>query len=78
MLLLRSSLALPFWAGVIACGIIIPLAISVSSLFAGEVASPLLITAIILHTVGTFALKYCLLKAGIYNPILPVAMSTYH
>lgn len=77
MLLLRRNLALPFWVGVIALGIIIPLAISVSSYFAGEASSPLLITAIALHTAGTFALKYCLLKAGIHHPILPATTSTY-
>jgi formate-dependent nitrite reductase membrane component NrfD len=72
MLLLRGSLALTFWAGVIAFGIIIPLAISVSGYFVSEAPMPLLITAIILHTLGTFALKYCLLKAGIHNPVFPV------
>ena len=78
MLLLRGSLAVPFWVGVIAFGIIIPLAISASSYFVGEASIPLLIIAIALHTIGAFALKYCLLKAGIHNPILPVTTSTYH
>ena len=78
MLLIKGNLALPFWAGVVAFGIIIPLAISVSSYFAGEASAPLLIAAIILHTVGAVAFKYVLLKAGIHNPILPVTTSTYH
>ena len=78
LLLLKGNLALPFWIGVIAFGIIIPLVISVSSLFAGEASTPLLIIAIILHTVGAVALKYVLLKAGIHNPILPVTTSSYH
>ncbi len=78
LLLLRGRLAIPFWLGVIAFGIIIPLAISVSSYFAGEASVPLLITAIILHTIGAVALKYVLLKAGVHNPILPVTTSSYH
>jgi formate-dependent nitrite reductase membrane component NrfD len=78
LLLLKGSLALPFWVGVMACGIIIPLAVSVSSLFAGEATAPLLITAVVLHTIGAVALKYVLLKAGIHNPILPVITSSYH
>ena len=78
MLLLRGSLSIPFWIGVIAFGIIIPLAISMSSYVAGEASSPLLITAIVLHTIGAVALKYVLLKAGIHNPILPATTSTYH
>ncbi len=78
MLLLRGSLALPFWVGVVALGMIIPLAISVSSIFAGEASAPLLIIAIVFHTIGAVALKYVLLKAGVHNPILPVTTSSYH
>ena len=78
MLLLKGSLARPFWVGVVACGIIIPLAISVSSIFAGEASAPLLVTAIVLHTIGAVALKYVLLKAGVHNPILPAITSAYH
>jgi formate-dependent nitrite reductase membrane component NrfD len=78
MLMIRGSLAVPFWAGVIVFGIIIPLAISASSYFAGEASAPLLITAIVLHTIGAVALKYVLLKAGVHNPILPVTTSAYH
>jgi formate-dependent nitrite reductase membrane component NrfD len=77
-LLLKGSLAIPFWVGVVALGIIIPLAISVSGYFAGEASTPLLIIAIILHTIGAVALKYVLLKAGIHNPILPTTTSSYH
>ncbi|MFC1941691.1 NrfD/PsrC family molybdoenzyme membrane anchor subunit [Chloroflexota bacterium] len=78
MLLLKGDLAVPFWVGVVACGVIIPLAISVSSIFAGEAAASLLIIAIVLHTIGAVALKYVLLKAGIHNPLLPVTTSSYH
>jgi len=77
MLLLRGNLAALFWAGVIACGIVLPLAISASSLYTGE-AAMLLIIAIVLHTTGTVALKYVVLKAGIHNPILPTTTSAYH
>ena len=78
MLLLRGNLALPFWIGVIAFGIIIPLAVSVSGLFVGEASAPLLITAIALHTIGAVTLKYVLLKAGVHNPILPATTASYH
>ena len=78
LLLLKGNLAVPFWVGVIALGIIIPLAISVSSLFAGEASAPLLIAAVVSHTIGAVALKYVLLKAGVHNPMLPVTTSTYH
>ena len=74
--LIRGNIALSFWMGVIAFGIIIPLVISASSYFAGEASTPLLIGAIACHTLGAFALKYSLLKAGIHRPILP-AISAY-
>lgn len=75
MQLIRGNIALPFWLGVVAFGIIMPLGISGFSYFAGEAATPLLVSAIILHTLGAFALKYTLLKAGIHNPLLPVMAS---
>ncbi len=78
MLLLKDKLAVPFWVGVVAFGMIIPLAISVSSYFVIEASAILLITAIVLHTIGAVALKYVLLKAGIHNPILPATTSSYH
>jgi len=74
--LIRGNIALAFWIGTVALGIIIPLIISISSYFAGEASIPLLIAAIACHTIGAFALKYCLLKAGIHNPILPATSST--
>lgn len=78
VLLLKGNLALPFWVGVVAFGIIAPLVISLSSLFVGAASASLLITAIVLHTLGAVALKYVLLKAGVHNPILPATTSTYH
>jgi formate-dependent nitrite reductase membrane component NrfD len=77
-LLLRGNLAVPFWVGVIAFGIIIPLAVSTSSYFIGEASAPLLIAAVTLHTMGAVALKYVLLKAGVHNPIPPVTTTSYH
>lgn len=71
MLLIKGSLAVPFWLGVIIIGMVVPLAISSLSLFAGETMTGLLVTAIVLHTLGAVALKYVLLRAGIHTPLLP-------
>jgi formate-dependent nitrite reductase membrane component NrfD len=71
MLLVRGSLAVPFWAGVVLCGMVAPLVISFLTLFTGETTTWLLITAISLHTIGAVALKYVLLKAGVHTPLLP-------
>lgn len=70
-LLIKGSLAVPFWLGVIIIGMVVPLAISSLSLFAGETMTGLLVTAIVLHTLGAVALKYVLLRAGIHTPLLP-------
>lgn len=71
--LIRGRVAVSFWIGVVVLGIIIPFVISISSYFAGEASSILLIVAVISHTLGAFALKYCLLKVGIHKPVLPVS-----
>jgi formate-dependent nitrite reductase membrane component NrfD len=68
--MIAGHVAVAFWLGIIVLGILVPLIISISSIFAGENSAPLLITAIASHTVGAFALKYCLLKVGIHRPIL--------
>lgn len=69
--LVKGSLAQWFWLGVVALGMVIPLSISSLSLFVAEITSGLLITAIVLHTIGAVALKYILLKVGIHTPLLP-------
>ncbi|MBI2829731.1 MAG: polysulfide reductase NrfD [Chloroflexi bacterium] len=69
--LLKGSLAWVFWVGVVAFGIVIPLAVSLFSYFSGEIFAPLLILAIICETIGVFAIKYAILKAGIYRPLVP-------
>jgi polysulfide reductase chain C len=70
--LVTGHVAVAFWGGLVVLGLAIPGVISIVSLFqGGEASSILLITAIVCHTLGAFALKYCLLKVGIYRPLLP-------
>ena len=67
----KGTTALAFWVGVVAFGIIVPLVISIYSMFTAEHVTPvILIIAVICHTLGAFAIKYCLLKVGIHRPIL--------
>ncbi len=68
--LLVGKSAVVFWVGVIILGIVAPMAISVISLYAGELSPPLLVLAVLSHTIGAFSLKYCVLKVGIYRPVL--------
>jgi formate-dependent nitrite reductase membrane component NrfD len=74
MLLVKGNLAVPFWLGVVFLGMLIPFAISVAGIWT-HMATSLLITAVVFHTVGAVALKYVLLKAGVHNPILPATTS---
>jgi formate-dependent nitrite reductase membrane component NrfD len=70
---IRGSGAPIFWIGIVALGIIVPLAIAFSSYFMREVSSFLLVTGVACEVVGGLALRYCVLKAGAYSPLVAVA-----
>src|SRR4030042_690063 len=69
--LIGGSLAPLFWIGVFLFGIVIPVVISITTLFAGEASSGLLITAVVSEILGGLALRFSILKAGVYTPLLP-------
>lgn len=69
--LMRGHSALAFWLGVVMLGILVPILMSAVSTAVSEAIVPqILIIATVCHTLGAFALKYCLLKEGIYRPLL--------
>ena len=70
--LVGGSLAPLFWIGVFLFGIAIPIVISITTYFIGEASSGLLITAIVSEIIGGLALRFAVLKAGVYTPLLPV------
>jgi formate-dependent nitrite reductase membrane component NrfD len=69
--LVGGSLAPLFWIGVFLFGIAIPIVISITTYFVGEASSGLLITAIVSEIIGGLALRFAILKAGVYMPLLP-------
>ncbi len=69
---IRGQSAPVFWIGVVLLGIMIPLAIAVSGLIV-EVPSSVLLTAVICEIIGGLALRYCVLKAGAYKPLVAKA-----
>jgi formate-dependent nitrite reductase membrane component NrfD len=69
--LVKGPSAFMFWGGLVILGLAVPAVISIVGLAGLEVPSILLIIAIAAHTIGAFALKYCILKEGIYRPLLP-------
>jgi formate-dependent nitrite reductase membrane component NrfD len=70
--LVGGSLAPLFWVGVFLFGIAIPIVISITTYFSGEASSGLLITAVVSEIIGGLALRFAILKAGMYTPLLPV------
>lgn len=70
---IRGSGAPIFWIGIVILGIVVPLAIAFSSYFVREVSSVLLVTGVACEVVGGLALRYCVLKAGAYSPLVAVA-----
>ena len=69
--LIKGSTAWVFWILLVILGILTPLVISFATMFMEGDTEPLLIVAIICHTIGAFALKYSVLKVGIYRSVLP-------
>ncbi len=69
--LIGGSLAPLFWIGVFLFGIVIPIAISVATYFVENAATGLLITAVVSEIIGGLALRFAVLKAGVYTPLLP-------
>jgi formate-dependent nitrite reductase membrane component NrfD len=69
--LIKGSTAWVFWILLVILGIVTPLVISFATIFMSGNTEPLLIVAIVCHTVGAFALKYSVLKVGIYRSVLP-------
>jgi formate-dependent nitrite reductase membrane component NrfD len=70
---IRGSGAPIFWIGIVILGIVIPLAIAFSSYFINDVSAVLLVTGVACEVAGGLALRYCVLKAGAYMPLIAVA-----
>jgi formate-dependent nitrite reductase membrane component NrfD len=61
-----------FWIGVVLLGIVIPLAIAISGLMV-ELFPAILLTGVTCEIIGGLALRYCVLKAGAYKPLVAKA-----
>jgi formate-dependent nitrite reductase membrane component NrfD len=70
--LIGGSLAPLFWVGVFLFGIVIPVVISLATIVSEEPAAGLMITAVVSEIIGGLALRFAVLKAGVYQPLLPV------
>lgn len=69
--LIQGRIAPILWVGVILCGIVIPIGILLSGYIIVEGSNLLIIVAITCIMIGVFSLNYCLLKGGLYCPLVP-------
>ncbi len=67
---IRGSISPIFWSCVVTLGIVIPAVIAIYSLFSGEATAIILILGTICEIIGGAMLRYCVLKSGIYNPLI--------
>lgn len=72
MLLLRGNIAPVFWIGVVLLGIVAPIAVIAPFVLTQEVQVAAFIISAICIIIGGVALRYVILKAGVYAPLLPV------
>jgi formate-dependent nitrite reductase membrane component NrfD len=63
----------PLWFGVVLCGVVIPLGITIPSYFVGHIQTPWLIISVACVIVGAISLNYCLLKGALYSPLVPTS-----
>lgn|SRR4030042_860211 len=68
MTIIRGNLAVVFWLVIVAIGIVVPMLLI--SLISSALLFLLIINAICILT-GNLALRYVILKAGRYSPLLP-------
>jgi polysulfide reductase chain C len=68
---IRGGISPIFWTCVVSLGLVIPAAIAVYSLFSGELTPIVLILGVFCEIIGGAMLRYCVLKSGMYNPLIP-------
>jgi formate-dependent nitrite reductase membrane component NrfD len=67
--IIKGRIAPILWFGVILCGIVIPISMSLFSYLMSN-ALALILTAVVFEMVGTFSLKYIILKGALYSPLI--------
>ena len=62
-----------FWIGVVVLGTAFPVGVALGTLAAGlSLPVVLIYTLIIFELVGDLALRYCILRTGLYIPLIPI------
>lgn len=71
MRILRGDIAPVFWLGVVLVGIVLPVVLIAPFSLADNVSTAAFIIAAACAILGGVALRYTILKAGVYTPLLP-------
>lgn len=68
-----------FWVVVVVLGMVIPLAVVINSFLIGMEATPVtfLYTAIFCGLLGDLAVRYLILRCGLYSPLIPSTSYAY-
>jgi formate-dependent nitrite reductase membrane component NrfD len=69
--ILRGSVAPVFWLGVVLFGIVVPIVMVAPFSVAKEASTVVFAVAAVCAILGGIALRYVILKAGLYSPLLP-------
>ncbi len=69
--MVRGNVAPVFWLGVVLFGIIIPVAMVAPFSLAQQTSTAVFAVAAACAIIGGIALRYVILKAGLYSPLLP-------
>lgn len=75
--LLKGDLAPLFYIGVVLVGLIFPIVVVTRSFAVGVGGTPaaLLVAAILCDVLGDLAMRYCILRGGLYTPMVHAAAS---
>jgi formate-dependent nitrite reductase membrane component NrfD len=70
--IVAGDLSVPFYLGAVLVGLIFPVAVVLYSVQAGitSVSPALLMTAILGGLIGDLTVRYCILKGGLYSPLI--------
>jgi formate-dependent nitrite reductase membrane component NrfD len=71
LMMVRGSLAPVFWLGVVLTGIAVPMVLLFAASPADGAPLALLVATAVCVIAGTGALRYSILKAGMYTPLIP-------
>ena len=70
LIIVKGHLSPLLYLGVVVLGMALPLIVFVFSHQTGTISPALLTAAVACQLVGNFSLRYCLLKAGLYMPLV--------